>query len=130
MHARRLLFVLAIAIVPAARSYAQQAINSATFSGTIQDATGAAIPSAEVTITNLDRNQKSTAPTDERGRFRFSYIPVGPYLLEVRQSGFAPFTANLNVSLGQALDLPITLAVAGVNQDISVTGDIVVVETA
>jgi Carboxypeptidase regulatory-like domain len=109
---------------------AQQGVDSATLTGTIQDATDAAIPSVTISLTNVDRNQISTATTDDRGRFRFSYLTVGPYSLEIHHPGFVPFNVKLTLSAGQAVDVPIVLTVAGLNTQIQIDGEAPVVETA
>jgi hypothetical protein len=107
-----------------------QGVDSATLTGTIQDATDAAIAASSIRLTNLDRNQTSTVTTDDRGRFRFSYLPIGPYSLEIRQPGFVPFTVKLTLSVGQAIDIPIVLTVAGVSTEVIIDGQAPVVETA
>src|ERR1051326_2580008 len=92
------LHALVIFIVAAAipvESFAQQAIDSAVVAGIVQDATGAAVPAATVTLTNIDRNQTSTRQTDERGRFRFPYQPVGAYKLQVLHPGFEAYSIDL-----------------------------------
>jgi hypothetical protein len=62
------LLLICLAAVSAA---AQQGVNSLT--GIIQDASDAAIPAVVVTMTNLDRNQATSASSDERGRFLFPF---------------------------------------------------------
>src|SRR5215510_8581908 len=111
-------------------SLGQQSVNAATVTGTVQDSSSAPVPSAPVIITNLDRNQIFRSQSDERGRFSFAYLAVGEYKLEVQQSGFAPFTANLTLSIGQALDFPISLSVASLNVELAVTSELPAVETA
>src|ERR1044071_6649920 len=112
---RLALGVSALFLVCFARPLAagQQNIDSATIAGIVEDATEAAIPAASVSITNLDRNQVSRTMTDERGRFRLSYLPVGRYGLSIEQPGFVPFQLELSLTIGQVLDLPITLMVSG-----------------
>jgi hypothetical protein len=110
--------------------YGQQSVNSATVTGTVQDGTGAPVPSVTVTITNVDRNQPFRTQSDERGRFRFAYLPVGEYALDVRQPGFATFTGNLTLSVGQAMDVPILLSVAALSVEVAVSSELPAVETA
>ena len=108
----------------------QQAVNSATVSGHIEDQTGASIAAASVTIRGVDRNQSATTTTDERGRFRFLYLPVGSYELRVDKPGFAPTTAKLTLSVGQTLDVPIQMSVASVIAEVKVEEDLPIIELA
>src|SRR5215510_10690679 len=111
-------------------AFAQQAITSAAVSGVVQDETGANIPSASVRITNLDRNQSSKIQTDEEGKYRFSYLPPGAYEIQVEQPGFAVFHTKLTLFVGQALDVPVRLPIAGVAKEVTVTGDPPLIESA
>ena len=107
---------------------AQQAPSSASVSGTVHDANGAPAAGVEATITNLDRNQTQTAVTDREGRFRFPVLAVGDYQLEVAAAGSAPWQRRLRLTVGTALEVPVTLSPA-FEEAISVMADALVVET-
>jgi hypothetical protein len=107
---------------------AQQAVNSATVSGRVEDQSGAIIVSASVTITNLDRNQSTTATSGDDGRFRFLYLPVGSYELRVERPGFALATAKVTLSVGQALEIPVRLSIAGATAEVNVQADLPSIE--
>ena len=122
-----ILILLAGSALPA---LAQQSVTSATLSGHVEDKEGAGITGATVTATNLDRNQSWKMRSDDQGRFRFPILPVGAYRIEVEHAGFAAFNKELNLSVGQALDLPVTLAIGGITETASVkAGDTPLVET-
>jgi hypothetical protein len=122
-----MLILLAVGALPA---LAQQSVTSATLSGHVEDKEGAGITGATVTATNLDRNQSWKLRSDDQGRFRFPILPVGAYRIEVEHAGFAAFNKELNLSVGQALDLPVTLAIGGITETASVkAGDTPLVET-
>lgn len=108
---------------------AQQTVTSATLSGRVEDSNGARIAGASLTAKNEQTNQKQTAATDAGGRFRFPYLPVGDYKLSVEASGFAPWSNDLTITIGQALDLPITLEVSSVSAHVDITSDIPAIET-
>jgi hypothetical protein len=122
--------ILAVAllsgVVPA---FAQQTITSATLSGRIEDANGATVTDAAVKATHLETNQTRTATSDAEGRYRFAYLPVGTYQLAVERAGFAPLNARITLTIGQALDIPLKLSVAGVSESAVVASDASVVET-
>jgi hypothetical protein len=109
---------------------AQQAVTSATLSGRVEDAHGAAVSTATVTATKLDTNQKQTVTSDQEGHYRFAYLPVGTYRITVESQGFATLTEELTLTVGQALDVPLKLSVAGVVENVSVTDTLPVIEAA
>ncbi len=108
---------------------AQQSVTSATLSGRIEDAGGAVVTGASVIATNLETQQQLNATTDDEGRYRFPYLRTGTYDLKIDATGFSPVTKQLTVSVGQAVDLPIKLDVAGVSAQVNIGTDIPVVET-
>ena len=113
------------------RAAAQQAVTSATLGGRVEDANGAALPGVNITATNTETNQSRTSTTDEEGRYRFAYLVVGTYQLRVEKAGFASLKRRLTLTIGQALDVPLALSVAGVAESVQVTdADAPVVETA
>ncbi|HKR02036.1 MAG TPA: TonB-dependent receptor, partial [Pyrinomonadaceae bacterium] len=122
--------VLALSACFAPALFAQQAVTSATLGGRVEDSGGALIPGAVVTITNLETNQGQTTSSDREGRYRFSYLPAGSYSLQVEHQGFNTLQQNLTLTVGQALDLPLRLPVAGVTGSVQITADVPLIEAA
>ncbi len=109
---------------------AQQNVTSATLSGRIDDARGAVVSGANVTATHVETNQQQTATSDHEGRYRFPYLRTGEYDLKVDAQGFATITKRLTLSIGQAVDLPIKLEVAGVSEQVNIGGtEVPIIET-
>jgi hypothetical protein len=108
---------------------AQQNVTSATLSGRVEDASGAVVSGANVTATHLETNQQQTATSDAEGRYRFPYLRIGHYELKVDAQGFSSLTKQLTLSVGQALDLPVKLDVAGVSAQVNIGSDVPIVET-
>lgn len=81
-------FFLAISLcqefVP--RAAAQEA--SAAINGVVTDTTGAAIHSASITATDLDRGTVWPASTNEQGVYNLPRLPVGRYDVKVECQGF------------------------------------------
>jgi hypothetical protein len=102
---------------------AQSVITSAAVTGRIVDATGAAMSGVSVSATHVDRAQAWASVSDVRGLFRFSFLPLGAYRLVVAHPGFVPFSRELTLSVGDAIDVPITLAVEGVSEQVAVTAE-------
>ena len=107
----------------------QRTVTSASVSGRVADSNGASVSGASLIAINIETNLKQTATTDHEGRYRFSYLQVGRYKLTIAGDGFSPLTRELTVTVGQALDLPITLEVAGVSAQVSIRSDVPMIET-
>jgi hypothetical protein len=109
---------------------AQQGVSSATLGGRVEDAGGAAVGGASVVVTNLDTGGRLTAVSDEEGRYRFAYLPVGPYRLSAERPGFAAYNKELVLTLGQAADLTIRLSVAGIEESVEVSDGVGALEVS
>ncbi len=121
-----LLFVLCNVTLTA---FAQQTINAATISGRIEDMNLSAISGVTVTATNLDKNLNWTTTSDDNGRYRFFYLPVGNYQIKAERSGFAVTGRRLALSVGQALDVILKLEVGNVTETVNVSADTPIVES-
>ena len=120
--------VLAAAFAPVV--CAQETVNYASVSGRVTDPQGAVVPGAAVTARQVETNIARDTVTDAEGRFRFPYLRLGPYEIVVRLQGFADATRRLNLTVGAAFDLPIALAIEGVDTTVSVSGTATVLEAA
>src|SRR5260370_11570454 len=58
--------------------------------GQVSDASGAAVPSATVTVTNKETGLRRSASTDDSGRFNFPQLKPGAYSVKVEAEGFEP----------------------------------------
>ena len=73
-------------LASAGMATAQQ--GAATIRGTVLDSSGAVVPGAKVTITNLGTNLMREQSTTAAGTFSFDLIPQGDYKVEVSTQGF------------------------------------------
>jgi len=84
-----------------------QSASTGSLSGIITDPSGAVIPKAEVTATNLANAQLRTSTTGTDGAYRFSLLPPGKYKVKVSMAGFktAEFpSVTINVTETAVLD--------------------------
>jgi hypothetical protein len=123
------LLALCAAVLPLCAS-AQESINYASLAGRVTDPQGASIAGAEVTARHTGTNVKASAVTEQDGRFRFPFLKVGSYDVDVRAPGFKAFTRPLTLNMGAAFQVPITLEVGGLEERVTVTGDAGTIETA
>jgi len=77
-----------------------------------------------------ETNLTSTARTDREGRFRFPYLRVGQYEVRVHQPGFADVARSVTLTVGSAFELPVSLALASAETNVTVKGEAAALETA
>jgi len=116
------------AICMTSQVYAQ--LTTATVTGTVTDATGAAIPGAALTLENTTRGAVRTAVSDPSGRFSFDFVQVGSYRLTVTQKGFETGTrSGLDLAAGQVIDLPMQLSVQQQTTSVEVSANAAALDT-
>jgi len=92
-----------------------------TIGGAVQDATGAALPGATVTVRQLETGATRTLTTGSDGRFYAPSVPVGNYAVSVRRDGFqANEQSGISLAIGQSVQLSFVLGVERVKQEIVV----------
>jgi outer membrane receptor protein involved in Fe transport len=96
---------------------------TAQMSGRVTDASGASVPEANVTITNVDTGVARKVATNAEGYYVIPLLPPGNYSLTVAKAGFEPVRRpNLTLAVNQAMALDVVLAVGGITQEVVVTG--------
>src|SRR5258708_3369991 len=112
------LVILAMASVVSA----QTQITTGTIQGTVTDTNGAVVPGASVEIKNLDTNFSKTFTTDDGGRFVALALSPGSYSVTVSKQGFATAVAEkLELTVGQALNLPVSMKISQVQERVTIT---------
>ena len=91
-----------------------------TISGRIVDGQGLAVPGVTVTVTGPQGTKP--AVTDREGRFTVPFLTPGSYAVRAELQGFKPVDqAEVQVRLGQAVELPLIMQVGGLAETIQVT---------
>jgi hypothetical protein len=104
--------------------------DTGTIRGTVTDSSGAAIPNAKVTATNVGTGIDKSTATDSNGSYTISAVPYGNYVVKANSTGFAEAkTAELVLSVGAIVRANLSLAVAGTEQKVDVTGTATSVDT-
>ena len=109
-----------------------QSKTTAGMTGTVKDASGAAVPGATVEIASpvLIGGGRTTQSNDE-GRFRFAEIPAGIYSVSVSLEGFQPVRVEgVTLATGLTQDVLVDLNVATVTETLVVTADAAVIDTS
>lgn len=108
-----------------------RAQTTTTLYGTVTDNSGAVVPGAQVTAANIGTNLTHTTQTNAEGLYRFDFMPIGSYSVEVAAKGFKKFLqkgialdVNVMARVDASLDvgetterIEITAAAPAVNTD-------------
>ncbi len=113
-------FRIAVASTVLAVIFAMMAAAQSTsgdIRGIVHDPSGAVVPNATVTVTDMDRNTTvRTVTTGSDGSYNATNIPVGRYRIRVEGSGFSPYTADnvvLNVNDHRIFDIALKVGAQG-----------------
>ena len=120
-----LVLLLSVIVVIAAANTAWAQLYTGSIAGVVQDPTGAVVSKAAVTLTDVTKNFKYQATTDNAGRYLFRSLQPSLYSLKVEASGFAVEQIDnitLNVNGDVAQDVRLSLGKATETVTVSETG--------
>ena len=109
-------------------TFAQETLTSASVTGRVLDPSGALVPHATIKTVAAATNQSYTSETDDQGRFRLPYLPVGEYRITAQANGFSQISRELDLTIGSAFDITLQLVVSTADTSIQVTGQPPVIE--
>lgn len=122
---RRLSVLLALCLALAVPATAQ--VQSGTIAGVVRDQQGGVLPGVTITLTGADRS--ATFVTEADGRFRFLDLPPGTYKVTSELQGFSKLIhEGITLTVGQHVDIPVTMKVASLSETLTVTGDSPIVD--
>src|ERR1700724_932065 len=125
------LLILAVAFLMPweTRTYAQ--VVGATLSGTVTDATGAALPNVHVSIKNTATGITRGIAADAAGFYTATNLLPGNYEVAFSASGFATqVSSGIDLTVGAQQVLNVRLRVGTMSQQVTVTGEAPTVELA
>ncbi|MEO6924472.1 MAG: carboxypeptidase-like regulatory domain-containing protein, partial [Bryocella sp.] len=97
---------------------------AASLTGRIIDSTGAAIPGAQVTVTDPLRGTKVTVVSDSRGDYVIQQLsPSSGYQISVSKAGFkSTVRRDVTLEIAQSAKIDLELSIGDVNESVTVTG--------
>ncbi len=101
-----------------------------SITGTVRDNSGASIPGAAVTVTNVDQGTAYKTTTNASGEYLVAALPPGNYDVNINATGFNPFEDKgviLRVSEKSRVDA--TLAVGAVKTEVTIESAAAQVQT-
>src|SRR5438445_6564429 len=122
---------LLLSVLGISPAFPQSPSTGAQLSGTILDPNGAVVPGATVTLRSDTTGVEQSTTADASGQYAFLLVPAGQYTLTVAAAGFSKLTnTGVTLTVGQLAKLPLTLQLASVTAEVSVTSDAQLVETS
>jgi hypothetical protein len=113
-----LLTVFLVAGLAKANAQADQG----AITGLVTDSTGAAVPHAQVTLTNTETGLVLQVTTDASGNYVFSPIKIGSYKVEASAPGFSStLQENITLHVQDRVEANLSLKTGGENQVVTVT---------
>ena len=127
---KRVLLITLFLIFTSAGLALGQAVDSQQITGVVTDPTGAAVPRAEVTVTNEATRANRTVRSNDDGNYTVLNLPVGVYTVTTVMQGFKKsILSGVNVDVGGKPAVPVQLEVGQVTESVSVKADAVLIQT-
>jgi hypothetical protein len=127
---KRVVLGLIVVALLLPRPAAAQAVTG-TVLGTVTDTTGAAVPGATITLTNLGTGLTRTIVSDAVGEYTAPSLPTGKYRLVAELSGFRTVTIpDIDLGVDQHLRFNVQLSVGTVAENVTVAGSSPLVQIA
>jgi hypothetical protein len=116
------LFLLVVFLVLFSARYNWAQVVTGTLTGTVTDATGATVPNAKITITELSTSAQRSTTTSADGLYNVPYLAPGEYKVEVSATGFKSFTqSDITVSVSTVARLNTVLTLGNASETVTVT---------
>src|SRR5271168_5273096 len=88
--------------------------------GTVQDATGARVPSAKIVLRAVDTSTQREASSEDRGEFRLDDVLPGAYKITVTAKGFASAQADVVIAVATVREVNVTLTPLAAGETVTV----------
>src|SRR5438034_6128782 len=135
MRRRGLKLVVAVlaACLLSTHAFAQGggASTTGSINGKVTDSSGGVLPGVTVTVSSPSMMGVQTAVTDAGGNYRFPALPPGTYTVTFELPGFTTLKReNIVIAMGFTAAVNVELAVASLQETVTVTGDSPVIDTS
>jgi carboxypeptidase family protein/TonB-dependent receptor-like protein len=112
-----LFFLLSYGAVPAAAQF-----DTAAVVGTVHDSSGAVVPDAKVTLTNIATGVSQVRTTTASGNYEFNAVRPGDYIVTAEKPGFAiALMDNVQVQVAARLRVDLQMPVGQISERVVVT---------
>src|SRR5918994_5145866 len=127
-YVRCTLLALVAALLLPSPTYAQ--FDTATVLGTIRDSSGAVVPGATLTLTNVSTGITASTTADTKGDYQFLNVRIGSYTVRAELQGFSAAEAeDVQVTVNARMRVDLALKVGNVGETVVVTGAATLLES-
>ena len=104
-------------------------VEQGTITGSVTDASGAVVPNARVTITNVATGVARETQSAADGHYTAPYLPPGQYEVAVAAQGFDKARVRgVNITVGLTATIDVILKPGSLQQEVTVTAAVVQLE--
>ncbi|MGH8703002.1 MAG: carboxypeptidase-like regulatory domain-containing protein, partial [Burkholderiales bacterium] len=127
MKRHSLMIILLLALGGGA-AWAQNITGAIT--GRVSDGTGAVIPGAKVSATNVETSVVTQTTTNSAGLYAFPLLPPGNYQLQIEAAGFKAYLRHgLTLGAAQTLAVDARLEPGALGEQVTVTEEAPILKT-
>jgi len=120
--------VVVVLLLSGLPAFAQ--FESASVLGYTHDSSGAAIPNATVTLTNVSTGIKQTKQTDAEGKYEFPSVQIGNYQIVTEAGGFdRTRTETFTVLTNARQRVDVSMKAGSVSEEVTVTSAAALLDT-
>ena len=130
---RLVVAMLAVCLLASTHAFAQGggASSTGTITGKVSDSSGAVLPGVTVNATSPSMMGVQSVVTNTDGLYRFPAVPPGTYTVTFELPGFSTLKREgIDIRLGFTAQLNVELAVASLQETVTVTGESPVIDTS
>ena len=119
----------ALAVLGLASAWGQ--ISTGTIVGVVEDASGAVVPNAQITVTQTATGEVRRSVTTAGGEFNLPFLQIGPYTVSATAGGFKTKTlSGITLRVDQTINLQIQLELGATTETVEVTGAAPLIDSA
>src|SRR4051812_33549121 len=125
--------VLIACLLASTHAFAQGggASTTGSINGKVSDSSGGVLPGVSVTASSPSLMGVQTSVSDSGGNYRFPALPPGTYTVTFELPGFTTLKReNIQIAMGFTAAVNVELAVASLQETVTVTGDSPVIDTS
>jgi Carboxypeptidase regulatory-like domain len=125
---RNIFGLMAVLLLLSLRGFGQA--TTAELSGTVQDASGAVVPGAQVIANNIATNIAHSTVSEKNGHYVVGQLPPGDYTITVEAKGFSKLVqTGLSLQVNQQAQLDLTLKVGAQTEIVEVVSQAPLLES-
>jgi len=125
---RKIFGLMAVLLLLSLRGFGQA--TTAELSGTVEDASGAVVPGAQVIANNIATNIAHSTVSEKNGHYVVGQLPPGDYTITVEAKGFSKLVqTGLSLQVNQQAQLDLTLKVGAQTETVEVVSQAPLLES-